>query len=60
MIDFLIALSMFVVRLSLILLVVGFFMLFIEKYKPLGLKIINYSVIALIIGFGTCVATISI
>lgn len=51
---------MIVVSISLILLVVGFFMLFIEKYKPLGIKIMNYSVIALIIGFGTCVATTSI
>ena len=48
---------MFVILISVITFAIGFLMLFFEEKRKLGLKMLLYSVIAIIIGFGTCVAT---
>ncbi len=45
---------------SVITFFIGVFMQLSEKYKKLGLQMILYSVIAFVIGFGTCFATLSI
>jgi hypothetical protein len=49
-----------VALISVITFIVGFFMQFSEKKKKLGLQMILYSVIAFVIGFGTCVATLNL
>ncbi|WP_185963927.1 hypothetical protein [Flavobacterium restrictum] len=48
-----------VVFISAITFLVGIFMQFSEESKKLGLKMILYSVIAFVIGFGTCIATLT-
>jgi len=55
--NFISQLCMFVILISVITFAIGFLMLFFEEKRKLGLKMLLYSVIAIIIGFGTCVAT---
>ena len=45
---------------SAITFLVGIFMQFSEESKKLGLKLILYSVIAFVIGFGTCFASLTL
>lgn len=40
--------------------IIGIFMQFSEKNKKFGLQMILYSMIAFVIGFGTCFATLSL
>jgi hypothetical protein len=49
-----------VALISVITFIVGVFMQFSEKNKKLGLQMILYSVIAFVIGFGTCFATFTL
>ncbi len=39
---------------------IGFIMIFSEKQRKLGLKILLFSVIGFIVGFGTCFANFSL
>ena len=43
-----------------ILFIVGLFLLFDIKKRPIAVKIIIFSVIGFIIGFGTCLTSINI
>lgn len=45
---------------SVITFIAGIFMQFSEKNKKVGLQMILYSIIAFVIGFGTCFATLSL
>lgn len=58
--DILAQISMIIVGISTITFLIGFIMLFIESKRKIALKIVLYSVIAFVIGFGTCVATFSL
>lgn len=54
--DFLVQLGICLFFLSIAAFGIGFIMLFFENRRELGLKIILGSVVAFIIGFGSCVA----
>jgi len=58
--DILASLSMIVVCLSVIAFFFGLIRLIFIKEKKFSLQILAYSVIAFIIGFGTCVATLQL
>lgn len=58
--DFLVNFGCFVAIISFIVFIVGFFMLFAESKRKLGLKFMLFSAIAFVIGFGTCAANFSI
>lgn len=58
--DFLTGFGMLLVLGSVFAFIVGFFMLFIEKSRKTGLKLMLISVITFIIGFGTCAANFSL
>lgn len=58
--DFLAPLSMIVVLISVVGFFIGLLMVCFESQRKLGLKILITSVIAFVIGFGTCVATFSL
>ncbi len=45
--------------LSFICFIISFFMLFFEKSRKLGLKLLIGSIITFVIGFGTCAANFS-
>jgi hypothetical protein len=45
---------------SFITFIVGILMQFSEKNRKYGLQMILYSIIAFVIGFGTCVATFAL
>lgn len=49
-----------VVFISIITFIIGVAMQFSEKNKKFGLQMILYSMIAFVIGFGTCFATLSL
>lgn len=49
-----------VVFVSVITFMFGIFMQFSEKNKKFGLQMILYSIIAFVIGFGTCFATLTL
>lgn len=54
--DFLVSLGIIIALISSAAFIVSIFMLFFKKTRKLGLKILIISVIAFIIGFGTCAA----
>lgn len=58
--DILAQISMIIVGISTITFLIGFIMLFIASKRKIALKILLYSVIAFVIGFGTCVATFTL
>ncbi|WP_395063844.1 hypothetical protein [Flavobacterium sp.] len=58
--DFLVSFGGFVAFVSFIVFIVGFFMIFAESKRKLGLKLMLFSAIAFVIGFGTCAANFSI
>lgn len=58
--DFLTGFGMLLVLGSVFAFIVGFFMLFNDKTRKLGLKIFIISIITFIIGFGTCAANFSL
>jgi len=49
-----------VALISVITFIIGVFMQFSEKNKKLGLQMILYSMVAFVIGFGTCFATLTL
>lgn len=55
--DIIASLSMLVAGLSVLAFFFGLIRLIVIKEKKFSLQILAYSVIAFIIGFGTCVAT---
>lgn len=60
MMNFLCILSAIIAFISVISLIVGFLMSFYQDKRKLALQIILYSVIAFVIGFGTCFATFTL
>ncbi|WP_396183806.1 hypothetical protein [Flavobacterium sp.] len=54
--EFFVGFGIIVAILSLISFVIGIIMLFFESKRKLGLRIMVISIIAFIIGFGTCAA----
>ena len=54
--EFFVGFGIIVAILSLISFVIGILMLFFESKRKLGLRIMVISIIAFIIGFGTCAA----
>ena len=57
--DLLCTLSGIIALISIVFLIIGLLMLFSEEKRKLALQIILYSIIAFVIGFGTCFATLS-
>jgi len=49
-----------VALISVITFIIGVLMQFSEKNKKLGLQMILYSMVAFVIGFGTCFATLTL
>lgn len=49
-----------VALISVITFIIGVLMQFSDKYKQQGLQMLLYSIVAFVIGFGTCVATLSL
>lgn len=54
--DFFVGFGIIVALLSIISFVIGIILLFFESKRKLGLRILVISIIAFIIGFGTCAA----
>lgn len=48
-----------VAAISIITFIIGLFMQFFDKYKYKGLQLLLYSMVAFVIGFGTCVAVLA-
>mgnify|MGYP003502892623 FL=1 len=49
-----------VALISVITFIIGVLMQFSDKFKLQGLQMLLYSIVAFVIGFGTCVATLSL
>ena len=49
-----------VALISVITFIIGVLMQFSDKFKLQGLQLLLYSIVAFVIGFGTCVATLSL
>jgi hypothetical protein len=58
--ETLVGIGIFLAIISVVAFVVGFIMIFFESRRKLGLKVMLFSVIGFIIGFGTCVANFSL
>jgi len=58
--DFLVSAAIIIVLISVLVFFVGIVFLFIDKNKKTGLKLIIGSIIAFIIGFGTCFANFNL
>lgn len=58
--DFIVSAAIIIELISVIVFFIGLIFLFIDNKKKIGLKLINGSVIAFIIGFGTCFASLSL
>ncbi|MCZ8330821.1 MAG: hypothetical protein O9282_05875 [Flavobacterium sp.] len=58
--DTLVTIGIILAIISIIAFAIGFIMLFFENQRKLGLKILLFSVIGFVIGFGTCVANFSL
>ncbi len=54
------SISIFVVIISCITFLIGFIMLFYESKRKLALKLVLFSIIAFVIGFGTCLSTFNL
>jgi len=58
--DTLVTIGILLAIISAIAILVGFIMIFFESRRKLGLKVILFSIIGFIIGFGTCFANFSL
>ena len=58
--NFIAEFSLFVIFISTLIFIIGFLMIFSEEKRKLGLKMLLYSVIAFMIGFGACVASVEL
>lgn len=58
--ETLVTIGIILAIISAIAFIIGFFMLFFESQRKAGLKIMLFSVIGFVIGFGTCVANFSL
>lgn len=58
--DTLVTIGIILAIISVVAFIIGFIMLFFENQRKHGLKVMLFSLIGFVIGFGTCVANFSL